>query len=205
VDVVDAGKVTVPVTVRLGNDPCTVPVPLIRTVPVPVIVLPASTLPPAVIVKPAVFNEALVSTVRFSTDTFAVRTGWRTAVFGISTLVEESGTAPVDQLLASDQSVDVAPVYTEPVKVVVTRNCTMPLVPPVVVTVRSRVPRDAPEAIVNVVVIVVLLTTVTVPAVTPDPVMPMVAPLTKFVPVRVTGTAAPTEPEDGLIDVRVGG
>ena len=60
-------------------------------------------------------------------------------------------------------------------------------------------------AIVSVAVICVALTTVTVLAVTPVEETATVAPDTKFVPVRVTGTLAPWAPLDGAIEVRVGG
>jgi hypothetical protein len=38
----------------------------------------------------------------------------------------------------------------------------------------------------------------------PAPLIPMVAPATKFVPVRVTGTLVPRTPALGLIETRVG-
>ena len=77
--------------------------------------------------------------------------------------------------------------------------------PPDVVTVTSRDPSVASAAIVNVVVMDVLLTTVIAPTVTPAPVTPTVAPVTKFVPVNVTGTAVPCTPDEGFTKVNVGG
>jgi hypothetical protein len=77
-------------------------------------------------------------------------------------------------------------------------------VPPAVVTVMLLVPVAAVPEIVNVAVICVAFTTVT--PLTVIPLLPglTVAPLTKFVPVRVTGTAVPCSPLFGLTDVSVG-
>jgi hypothetical protein len=58
---------------------------------------------------------------------------------------------------------------------------------------------------VRVVVIVVGLTTVTGPTVTSVPLTDTVAPDTKLVPVNVTGTVFPRTPEEGVIEVSVGG
>src|SRR5208337_358295 len=86
----------------------------------------------------------------------------------------------------------------------VTVNATPPLVPPDVVTVTLFDPVAALAPIVNVAVICVALTTVTL--LTVIPLLPglTVAPLMKFVPVRVTGTAAPCAPLLGLTPVSVG-
>ena len=65
------------------------------------------------------------------------------------------------------------------------------LVPLAVVTVTLSAPSVALDAIVNVAVIDVLFTTVTLPTVTPVPLTATVAPLRKLVPVSVTGTAFP--------------
>jgi hypothetical protein len=56
----------------------------------------------------------------------------------------------------------------------------------------------------NVAVIVVEFTTVTALTVTPPPPAVTVAPVAKFVPVMVTGTLLPREPEFGLTPVTVG-
>jgi hypothetical protein len=65
-------------------------------------------------------------------------------------------------------------------------------------------PAAAPLAIVNVAVICEPFTTTTLPAVTPLPLTPTVAPETKFVPVNVTFTAVPCTPLFGATDVSVG-
>jgi hypothetical protein len=79
-----------------------------------------------------------------------------------------------------------------------------PLVPYGVVTLMLRAPTVALEAMVRVAVICEKLTTVTLLTVTPVEEMLTVAPGTKLVPVRVTGTVAPCVPLDGAIVVRAG-
>jgi hypothetical protein len=86
-----------------------------------------------------------------------------------------------------------------------TVNTAALLVPPLVVTVRFAAPVAAVAATVSVAVIFVALTTVTLPAVTPGLLTATVAPATKLVPVRVTGTLAPSAPLAGLTEVSVGG
>jgi hypothetical protein len=66
-----------------------------------------------------------------------------------------------------------------------------PLVPAVVVTVTFEGPSGAVPVMVNVAVIEVLLTTVTLLTVTPVPLTATVAPAAKFVPERVSFTAVP--------------
>ena len=79
------------------------------------------------------------------------------------------------------------------------------LVPFTVVTVTLRAPSVVGEAIVKVAVSVVVLPTFGALIVTPVPlIVTMVAPTTKFVPVRVTGTAVPTAPVFGDIVDKVG-
>src|ERR1700682_1511125 len=80
----------------------------------------------------------------------------------------------------------------------------VPLAPFELVTVTFWAPVGAFEAMVNVAVIDVLLTTVVLLTVMPVPLRPIVAPDAKFVPVSVTGTAAPWMPLLGAIEVRVG-
>ena len=72
-----------------------------------------------------------------------------------------------------------------------TVNVCVPLVLPELVTVTFWGPVGAFEAMVNVAVIDVPLTTVVLLTVMPVPLRPIVAPDAKFVPVSVTGTAAP--------------
>ena len=79
------------------------------------------------------------------------------------------------------------------------------VVPPVVVTVTLRAPNVAVAAIDSVAVICVALTTATSLTVTPVEETATVAPETKFVPVRVTGTLTPCGPLVGAMEVRVGG
>ena len=85
-----------------------------------------------------------------------------------------------------------------------TVNATAPLVPPAVVTVMFAVPITAAAPMVNVAVIWAELTTVTLLAVTPGLLTATVAPATKLVPVRVTGTLVPCTPLAGLTDVSMG-
>ena len=86
-----------------------------------------------------------------------------------------------------------------------TVNAAAPLVPPLVVIVTFTAPSAALAAMVSVAVICVGLTTVTLLTAIPVLFVDTVAPDTKFVPVRVTGTLAPWTPLAGLIEVRVGG
>src|ERR1700682_4759569 len=85
-----------------------------------------------------------------------------------------------------------------------TVNVCEPLVLPELVTVTFWGPVGAFEAMVNVAVIDVPLTTVVLLTVMPVPLRPIVAPDTKFVPVSVTATAAPWMPLFGAIEVSVG-
>src|ERR1022692_4144322 len=79
------------------------------------------------------------------------------------------------------------------------------LVPALVVTVTFAAPSVALAAMVNVAVICVVLTTVTLPTVIPVLPMATVAPPTKFAPVSVTGTAAPRTPVAGAMVLSLGG
>ena len=79
-----------------------------------------------------------------------------------------------------------------------------PLVPAEVVTVTFVAPTVALAAIVNVAVIWVELTTLTLLTVTPALATLTEAPATKLAPVRVTGTPAPWAPLFGLTEARVG-
>ena len=82
---------------------------------------------------------------------------------------------------------------------------TGPLVPPEVVTVTLRSPSVVLLARLNVTVIVVEFTTRTLLVVMPDGETLTVAPVTKFVPVRVTVPLAPSGPPlEGEIPVSVG-
>src|ERR1700674_5376064 len=85
-----------------------------------------------------------------------------------------------------------------------TVNVCVPLVLPELVTVTFWGPVEAFEAMVNVAVIDVPLTTVVLLTVMPVPLRPIVAPDAKFVPVSVTATAAPWMPLFGAIEVSVG-
>lgn len=86
----------------------------------------------------------------------------------------------------------------------ITVNVTALLVPPGVVTVTFLAVVAAEAVIVNVAVICVALTTVTLLTVKPVPdTVTAVAPV-KLVPVRVTATAEPRTPVLGAIDVSVG-
>ena len=86
-----------------------------------------------------------------------------------------------------------------------TVNVKLLLVPPEVVTVTFLVPTAVPEAIVNVAVSCVGLVTFTPVTVTPVPAATVVAPVMKFVPVRVTVNGAlPRVPLIGLIVASVG-
>src|SRR5262249_39053988 len=85
-----------------------------------------------------------------------------------------------------------------------TANVTAPDVPPDVDTVTLRLLADALFPIVNVAVICVALTTVTLLTDTPPPLTATVAPDAKFEPVNVTATAVPCVPELGAIEVSVG-
>src|ERR1700682_6740041 len=85
-----------------------------------------------------------------------------------------------------------------------TVNVCEPLVLPELVTVTFWPPVGAFEAMVNVAVIDVLLTTVVLLTVMSVPLRPIVAPDAKFVPVSVTATAAPWMPLLGAIEVSVG-
>jgi hypothetical protein len=79
------------------------------------------------------------------------------------------------------------------------------LVPPNVVTVTLRAVVAAFAAIVNVTVKLVVLVTFGVPTVMPAPLtFTLVAPITKFVPVKVTSTAFPATPKFGCTFVNVG-
>jgi len=75
---------------------------------------------------------------------------------------------------------------------------------PAIVTVTLAAPRAAVAPIVKLVVIVVELTTLTLPTVTPPFVMPTVALETKFVPLSVTGTVVPCTPAEGEMPDSVG-
>src|SRR4029077_6442719 len=86
-----------------------------------------------------------------------------------------------------------------------TVNIWAPLIPAGVVTVTFRTPVAALPATVNVAVICVALTTVVLLTEIPEPLRLMVAPATKFVPVRVTDTVCPWTALAELIEVRVGG
>jgi hypothetical protein len=83
-------------------------------------------------------------------------------------------------------------------------NGTAAVVPPDVVTVTLAAPVEALEPILNVAVICVPLTTLTLLTVTPGLLTATVAPGTKFVPERVTPTAVPCVPAEGVIEVNVG-
>src|SRR6202171_2238091 len=85
-----------------------------------------------------------------------------------------------------------------------TVNVCVPLVPVELVTVTFWAPVGAFEAMVNVAVIDVLLTTAVLLPVMPVPLRPIVAPDAKFVPVSVTGTVCPWVPELGLTELSVG-
>src|SRR5215831_562397 len=76
--------------------------------------------------------------------------------------------------------------------------------PPEVVTLKLAVVSAAVKAIVKVAVIFVLLTTVTLDTLMSGSLTLTVAPVLKFVPVMVTGTAVPCTPEDGLMEVIAG-
>src|SRR5581483_2486375 len=84
-------------------------------------------------------------------------------------------------------------------------NATAVAVPPEVVTVTLIDPVGVPNAIDNVAVIWVELTTLTLLTVTPVLLTPTLAPETKLVPVKVIGTTAPCTPVAGVIELRVGG
>jgi hypothetical protein len=88
-----------------------------------------------------------------------------------------------------------------------TVNVWLPVVPLAVVTLTFCAPSVAVAATVNVAVIVVLLVTVVPETAIPTPAgtLMVLAPMTKFVPVSVTGTALPCTPLVGLIEVSVGG
>ena len=83
-------------------------------------------------------------------------------------------------------------------------KATAAVVPAVVVTVTLRAPIVAAAEMVNVAVIWVALTTVTLLTVMSVEETFTAAPETKFVPARVTGTVAPCTPLDGAIAVRPG-
>ena len=83
--------------------------------------------------------------------------------------------------------------------ITVTVNVTELLVPPPVVTVTWRAPAAALAAIVKLVVNEVAFDTLTAPTVTPAPAFTVVAPTTKFVPVRVTLTTVPAHGQQRLI------
>src|ERR1700674_4888967 len=85
-----------------------------------------------------------------------------------------------------------------------TVNVCEPLVLPELVTVTFCAPVGAFEAMVNVAVIDVPLTTVVLLTVMPVPLRPIVAPDAKFVPVSVTPTVCPCVPELGLTELSVG-
>jgi hypothetical protein len=78
------------------------------------------------------------------------------------------------------------------------------LVPLDVVTLMFLAPSVVDDEIVKVVVSVVEFTTVTVPTVTPLPAVTVVPVVVKFVPVSVTGMAAPRRPVLGATEVSVG-
>ena len=78
------------------------------------------------------------------------------------------------------------------------------LLPAGVVIVTMSAPGVAFAAIVNTAVIWVLLTTTKFPWVTPGPFTHTAAPVTKFVPVMVTGTTCPSAPPLGETLVIVG-
>ena len=85
-----------------------------------------------------------------------------------------------------------------------TVNTAALLVPPLVVTVIFAAPSAALAVMVNVAVIWIPLTTVTLPSVIPGLLTATVAPETKFEPARVTGTLLPCMPVAGLTEVSVG-
>jgi hypothetical protein len=85
----------------------------------------------------------------------------------------------------------------------VTVNVTALLVPPNVVTVTFLAPSAAPREIVNVAVICVPPAFTVVPLIVMPAIAFIVAP-DRFVPVIVTGTAEPSTPEVGLMEVSVG-
>jgi hypothetical protein len=73
------------------------------------------------------------------------------------------------------------------------------------VTATSLGPGVAEAATVNVVVRDVELDTLIVPTVTPVPsTVMLVAPTTKFIPVKVTGTVEPWTPDEGLMEISDG-
>src|SRR2546430_13424096 len=86
----------------------------------------------------------------------------------------------------------------------VTVNVTVLLVPPGVVTLTVLAPSAAVGVMVKVVVTVVEVT-VKAPAVTPVPDTITAGAPVRFVPVKVTATAAPLAPDVGAIEVSVGG
>jgi hypothetical protein len=83
-------------------------------------------------------------------------------------------------------------------------NVTALVVWPEVATLMFTAPSVAFAAMANVAVISVLLTTVVLVTVIPAPAPLIVAPVSKSVPVRVTGTVWPWAPAFGLIEVSVG-
>lgn len=85
-----------------------------------------------------------------------------------------------------------------------TVNVTAPVVPPLVVTVTLRAVAAAPPEMTNTAEMLVALVTATLLAVTPAPLIEIVAGERKFVPVKVTGTLVPWYPLAGEIDPRVG-
>jgi len=85
-----------------------------------------------------------------------------------------------------------------------TVNVCIPLVLPALVTVTFWAPVAALAAMVNVAVIDVLLATLVLLTVMPVPLRLIVDPAPKFVPVRVTGTAAPWLPLLAAMEVSVG-
>jgi hypothetical protein len=79
------------------------------------------------------------------------------------------------------------------------------LVPAGVVTVTARGPADADASTAKVAVSDVALTTVTLETVVPAPLIATVAPVTKFVPVRVAVPVVPGVMLAGATAVKVGG
>jgi hypothetical protein len=84
-----------------------------------------------------------------------------------------------------------------------TVNAWVPVVPPAVVTETVPAPSDAPPVTVTVVVMVVAVI-VRAPVETPGLLKVTVAPVTKFVPVRVMENEVPVTPDVGLIALNVG-
>jgi hypothetical protein len=83
-------------------------------------------------------------------------------------------------------------------------NVAVVVVVPELITLIFALPSTALAAMAKVAVIWVLLVTVVLVTVISAPFTLIVAPVVKFVPVRVTGSVCPWAPPVGLIEVRVG-